>query len=74
MVVSAWLVYRLWWWFRPPLDPRAELQAHRLHTAMTHMNGLCGLSRPMPRILGPEEGLPCLISRARFPASRAFVT
>lgn len=30
--------------------------------------------RPMPRILGHEEGLPCLISRVRFPLSRAFVT
>jgi hypothetical protein len=31
-------------------------------------------SRPVPRILGHEEGLPCLISRVRFPPSRTFVT
>ena len=31
-------------------------------------------SRPMPRIPGHEEGLPCLISRVRFPASRTSVT
>src|SRR5579875_1934557 len=35
--------------FRLPLDPRAELQAHRQHVKSSAV-----LSRPMPRIPGPQ--------------------
>ena len=49
------------WWFRPPLGPRAELQAHRLRHGKTR--------RVFParskRTPGAREGLPCPVGRVR---------
>ena len=46
------------WWFRPPLGPRAELQAHRSCS--------CDPRRVFParreRTPGVREGLPCALS------------
>ena len=58
------------WWFRPPLGPRAELQAHRLPG--------CDQRRVFParrkRTPGAREGLPCAPSyrehRLRGPEHR----
>src|SRR6202042_3387155 len=57
-------------WFRPPLGPRTELQAHRLHG--------CDRRRVFParseRTPGAREGLPCPVGRVHCPPSPACGT